>query len=61
MQLNLKNFEVVASETEDEDLSDLPIRIEIFTCFWTSSMFGNLDTGVIPTTLHLIEDDLGIT
>ena len=59
--MNLKNFEVVESETDDEDLSDLKIRIGIFTCFWASGMFGNLDTGVIPTTLHLIEDDLGIT
>ena len=24
-------------------------------------MFGNLDTGVIPTTLHLIMNDLSIT
>lgn len=48
------------SDTE-EDLSDLSIRIGIFTCFWTSGMFGNLDTGVIPTTLHQIMAELHIT
>ena len=60
--LKLKNFEIVPSETEDEeDLSDFHIRVGIFTCFWASGLFGNLDTGVIPTTLHLIEKDLGIS
>ena len=37
------------------------MRVGIFTCFWTSGLFGNLDTGVIPTTLHLIMSDLDIT
>ena len=59
----MKNFEGIPIETygEEEDLSDLSIRIGIFTCFWTSSLFANLDTGVIPTTLNLIESDLGIS
>ena len=58
----LKDFDVIESDTEEEeDLSDLGTRIAIFTLFWTSSMFGNLDTGVIPTTLHLIMDELHTT
>ena len=59
----MKNFDVIESEESDteEDLSDLSIRIGIFTCFWTSGMFGNLDTGVIPTTLHQIMAELHIT
>ena len=58
----LKDFDVIESDTEEEeDLTDLGTRIAIFTLFWTSSMFGNLDTGVIPTTLHLIMDELHTT
>ena len=60
--LRIKNFDVIESESEpEEDLSDLSVRIQIFTCFWATGMFGNLDTGVIPTTLHLIMDELGTT
>lgn len=52
---------VTESSEPEEDISDLSIRVQIFTCFWMSGMFGNLDTGVIPTTLHLIMKDLDIT
>ena len=52
---------IESEESSEEDLSDLSVRIGIFTCFWTSGMFGNLDTGVIPTTLHQIMAELHIT
>ena len=61
----MADWEIIESATEDdgepEDLSDLSVRVGIFTCFWTSGMFGNLDTGVIPTTLHQIMEELNIT
>jgi len=58
----LKRFDVIETEASlEDDMADLNTRIGIFTCFWTSSMFGNLDTGVIPTTLHQIMAELKIT
>ena len=49
----LKDFDVIDSDPEEEiSAKELSLRLGIFTCFWTSALFGNLDTGVIPTTLH---------
>lgn len=58
----LQDFDVIESESDEEiGYEELATRIGIFTCFWASNMFGNLDTGVIPTTLHLIMAELQIT
>lgn len=60
----MNDWSVISSQQSDdepEDLSDLSVRVGIFTCFWTSGMFGNLDTGVIPTCLHQIMEELNIT
>ena len=50
-----------SQKSEQMDLAEMSIRIGIYTCFWTSGLFGNLDTGVIPTTLHQMMEELGTT
>ena len=62
MPLSPGKFDIVeSSEDEEIPFADMSVRVGIFTCFWTSALFGNLDTGVIPTTLHLIMAELSIT
>lgn len=54
---DLEAFEV----EEEEDIQDMGTRKALFALFWMSTMFLNIDTGVIPTAQLLMEDNLGIT
>ena len=39
----------IESELTEDDLKDLGTRKTLFFLFWLSTMFLNIDTGVIPT------------
>ena len=45
----------------EEDIQDMGTRRTLFTLFWASTLFLNLDTGVIPTAQLAMEKDLEIT
>ena len=55
-----EDLEQFHEETE-ENIEDLGTRKAIFALFWMSTMFLNIDTGVIPTAQLLMEDNLNIT
>ena len=58
MNLEIQN-QVVSEESSDmEERANESIRLGIFTLIWMTAMFQNLDTGVIPTCINPIMEEL---